>query len=964
MYDTSPGSQTALQYSMATQTAHTPSATSPYHISMPRPTRAMKSTTPATSPRAAFSVGQAYAPNLTSPKHISEERVPSPNYFGLVLEPSEDAHDSSMPSKGHWSPASSSIKSFTAALPKPVTLDPNPEFEAFKRQVDRHRGLAEAVPTSPLRQPPSQPGPKRPRPSRWHTHDAAEAPPRPSDPHSFRLALNKTRALLQAEKVLEGGQDDEKKEKKDTHIPSPKADVESKRNSDSMLQANLTPIPPMLSPGLMDVSPSHSQQLFQAHGYDSRLSLFDNRTPAPSFRLHDVARATTLPTKIDQSQQGMITAAQLADVMTSVPEDKRMIIDIRSMQNFSQSRIKDALNICIPTTLLKRATFNIEKLQQTFQGRPEADKFAQWDQAQWIIVYDSHTTDGREAITAQNMMKKFTAAGFQGQTGILRGGFNQFRGSFPDLVDSKSSAGRASKPSGLSLSGGCGGLAPVIGGVSLPAAGNHNAFFSNIRQNVDLADGVGQFEVARPEGVDPQNLPQWLQSATSPTNQGKEVSDKFLNIELDEQKRMRSCYAAFNPQHDQSGAQIQLCGVEKGVKNRYKDILPFEHARVHLQNKPEGCCDYVNASHLATAGSNKKYIATQGPLPATFEDFWSMVWEQDVRVIVMLTATTEGGQLKCHPYWEGREFGPVKLRPLSEKKASLDMDRHRSDSTATPPNPTNDPGRRRANTTTTFETPTAAQTAAESTHVVIRKFAMSHADHPFAPIREITHLHFPGWPDFGTPTRPSHLLALVELANVMQRAAMPVETGSIVESRKVPGEALPTAWYDAPEAEDSRPMLVHCSAGCGRTGAFCTVDTVIDMLKRRRQVSNNANTTDGEGDVSMTDVTDAVLPMTKAANADNGSYFQQSFQSLGSAVKMQSQAGLDKTWISDESVDLVQKTVKGFREQRLSMVQSLRQYVLCYETILEWAHRTREKDSPTPTGSQQRKRSGSLTLEL
>jgi tyrosine-protein phosphatase 2/3 len=54
------------------------------------------------------------------------------------------------------------------------------------------------------------------------------------------------------------------------------------------------------------------------------------------------------------------------------------------------------------------------------------------------------------------------------------------------------------------------------------------------------------------------------------------------------------------------------------------------------------------------------------------QDFWSVIWDQDVRVIVMLTAESEGGQLKCHPYWKDKEFGPIRLRVLSEKKVSLD----------------------------------------------------------------------------------------------------------------------------------------------------------------------------------------------------------------------------------------------------------------------------------------------------
>lgn len=87
---------------------------------------------------------------------------------------------------------------------------------------------------------------------------------------------------------------------------------------------------------------------------------------------------------------------------------------------------------------------------------------------------------------------------------------------------------------------------------------------------------------------------------------------------------MKVAYSYINPATaaknvKESVQNVQLCGIEKGGKNRYKDILPFEHARVKLEGKSEGACDYVNASHLKATRSHKRYIASQGPLPATFE---------------------------------------------------------------------------------------------------------------------------------------------------------------------------------------------------------------------------------------------------------------------------------------------------------------------------------------------------------
>ncbi|XP_052805007.1 receptor-type tyrosine-protein phosphatase N2-like isoform X2 [Mya arenaria] len=88
-------------------------------------------------------------------------------------------------------------------------------------------------------------------------------------------------------------------------------------------------------------------------------------------------------------------------------------------------------------------------------------------------------------------------------------------------------------------------------------------------------------------------------------------------------------------------------------KNRYADVLPYDHSRVVLTtNTNVSGSDYINASTITDHDPrNPAYIATQGPLPHTVADFWQMVWEQGSVVIVMLTKLTENGEAKCHRYW-------------------------------------------------------------------------------------------------------------------------------------------------------------------------------------------------------------------------------------------------------------------------------------------------------------------------
>ena len=853
--------------------------------------------------------------------------------------------------RNNWSPPSSSVRSFGTAVQTQVPLDANPEFEAFKKQVDFNKSRTFSLPPSQQPQSKSQsqartPGPaptsnpalQRPKPPRWHTH-ASDA----GSDMSFARSVSSAHSKMDVDQ--------------DSLHDSAYVSADSKRNSESSLFPLQLPGSSgrFESPGPMDKPAPHRGSLTRAEDRDPRMSIMEHKADPPSPPLNQVSRAATLPTNPDSTVPAMILGDELKQMIKSMGQDQLLLLDIRSSQNYAQSRIKGALNLCIPTTLLKRANFNIQKLQQTFQGGSQSHKFAKWRQAEAIVVYDSHSSDQRDAVTAQNMIKKFTNEGYSGKVCILKGGFTVFNETYPKLIETGPPAGSSQKPGGKS----CDGVAPVIGGVSLPmTAGAPNPFFSNIRQNMDLADGVGQFEVGRPSGLQSPLLPTWLRRAAAKSDQGKQVSDKFLKIEKDEKARMQTAYAAFDPHTAQQKQSVQLCGVEKGGKNRYKDILPFEHARVKLQNKPDGSCDYVNASHLRSARSNKRYIASQGPLPATFEDFWSVVWEQDVRVIVMLTAESEGGQLKCHPYWKQRDHGAIKLQLLSEKKASLDIDKHRADSSATPASSSGaESGRRRANTTTTLETSTPtpkplSSDSSETPYVVIRKFALSHVAHPFAPMREITHLHFSSWPDFGTPAQPSHLLALVELANVMQRSAMPVATESIVGNRRL--SDLPVNWHDEPESDaHSRPMMVHCSAGCGRTGTFVAVDSVIDMLKRQRIAkSSRSKMRDAEGDVEMGDA-DVSPRSNKFPRTSSHQTSTRIDEGPGAST-------IDTNFLQDDSVDLISETVEDLREQRLSMVQSLRQFVLCYETILEWLHRVNDKGSGVTKG---RARSGSLAQQ-
>jgi protein-tyrosine phosphatase len=335
-------------------------------------------------------------------------------------------------------------------------------------------------------------------------------------------------------------------------------------------------------------------------------------------------RADTLPSALEDGPT-MLSPAKLRDMLERLPSSQFLLLDLRVFPQFSTSRIQGALNLCIPTTLLKRPSFNLQKLQDTFTSDNEKARFAKWKTSKYIVVYDAFSTEKKDALSAVNTLKKFTNEGWKGSSYILRSGFAEFSKTFPDLIDHRSSQEMQTSTISLSLGTSPPGVAPVAGGCAMPATKNAaNPFFSNIRQNQDLIGGVGQMDVKLPDDLsqDIQKLlPKWLAKAAARENHGKRISDKFLHLEEAERDRMTKALSSDvsygTPAAD--AKNVQVAGLEKGGKNRYNNIWPFEHARVRLQDRPHGACDYINASHIKASRSNKRYIASQGPLPTTFE---------------------------------------------------------------------------------------------------------------------------------------------------------------------------------------------------------------------------------------------------------------------------------------------------------------------------------------------------------
>ena len=858
------------------------------HTPRPRDSPHTSSWSQRSTPTRFSAVSQMMSPLRPSDAQ-KEVRSPSPSYFGMSVDAGKDHSSSSgagLHARGNWSPPTSNVRSAAAASPRIIPLDQNPEFEAFRRQTELNgingiNGLSSArligfnVNSPSNTRPANKPSIPRSSPA------ISMGPPSP-----------RTKAAIS-----------------DRKFPEPKP--RSPKRLLSSPFAHITDRPRRGSPAQFSEEEAQKAPQFLPRDSDARSSLPATRTSTPPSTSHQ--RSETFSVVLQGEQAGeskdepVLATPQHVVNLLNAGSENILLLDLRVSSEFRRSRIMGALNLCIPTIVLKRPSTDLKKLADTFNPDPDQkQKFERWRTCKYIIVYDGRSALPMDAMGCLTILKKFTNEGWRGPQYIIKGGFTEFARSFPLLITHGECA---SGTNGISVDAQSS-MPTVVGGCPMPSSATRtaaNPFFGNIRQNMDLLCGVGQMTVKLPTSMaksQEDHLPTWLQRAADRNDDGKFVAEKFLQIEKHEQKRMQEALSSnvvYGNPRPQMPNRVQLAGIEKGAKNRYNNIWPYEHSRVKLQGVCDGGCDYINANHIKAEWSNKRYIATQGPIPATFtvsiehafsfasktnepQDFWNVVWQQDVRVIVMLTAENESGQVKAHNYWESRHYGPLNLNFLSEQRASLEpskINRHRDRPAAARRRSTNPPAGRQPSLNE-VESPSS-----EEAYVIVRRFTLSHSAEPFVPMREIIHLQYSTWPDFGAPAHPAHLLGLVEQCDAVVRLS---NGGS----------------PSTPAPASTRPILVHCSAGCGRTGTFCTVDSVIDMMKRQRIDCGRNNR--------------HVSPMDIKGDKQ---------------IHNDDESG-DLEWLCRDDIDLIEKTVEDFRLQRLSMVQSLKQFVLCYETVLEW----------------------------
>ncbi|PVU96749.1 hypothetical protein BB561_000987 [Smittium simulii] len=318
-------------------------------------------------------------------------------------------------------------------------------------------------------------------------------------------------------------------------------------------------------------------------------------------------------------------------------------------------------------------------------------------------------------------------------------------------------------------------------------------------------------------------IPEWLHLRSSESCTDLGVAMGYFNkIETAEKRRVKNILNKSSKKDSLSSNYQFSNSFNRFVQNRYPNILPYDHSRILISDNGYGE-DYINASNVGLP-NGPQYIVTQGPMKSTVSDFWHMIWDKKVGVIVMLGDIIEKNQEKCYQYWP-KSFDTWKRYKLKDSTPDSNFN---------------------AIISVKLEAETEDCNFPEI-KVRLFRIRLTIRDTLVGKARLLTQIHYKNWSDNQVPSDPQTFLRVINLVNY----AMGYTMFNLSEKQQV---------------------VVHCSAGCGRSGVFCAVDTALRLKK-----GNNPVVT--------------------------------------------------------ESYDPLYSIVSAMRRQRMGIVQTLEQFLFCYKSI-------------------------------
>lgn len=312
----------------------------------------------------------------------------------------------------------------------------------------------------------------------------------------------------------------------------------------------------------------------------------------------------------------------------------------------------------------------------------------------------------------------------------------------------------------------------------------------------------------------------------------KELIEKFKFIQHQEDERLREATMETNTSRWSLGVSVLE---ENDSRNRYVNIMPYERNRVKL-NVIDGN-DYINASYVKINVPGQSltpgyYIATQGPTKKTWDQFWQMCYQKcpnENIVVVMVTPLKEHGRVKCFPYWPTGPDSDDQMRVALKLQS---------------------PGGVKDSTSFDHDVKIEYQNSIRIENYYTLTTLKLEPQNGSGPVKTVHHFYFDQWRDMSKPEEVVPIMKLCKHSHSLN--------------------------------SHGNPIVVHCSAGVGRSGTFIALDHLIH------------DTADFKLDAESENEVATLVP------------------------------------VHDYKHDLIEQIVLQLRSQRLKMVQMIDQYMFIY----------------------------------